>query len=109
MRRQAGMVLEWVIANLLTPRVFGYSDYYWSSSEPCSPFECRENIMWLGHLLHCATLYEAMTNDDRYRRPKGLRLVDGNGKEWTTDVVELAMHVATCMRINATGGVPCGE
>lgn len=63
--------------------------------------------MWLGHLLHVATLYEALTGDDRYRREGGLCVVDAGGREWKSDVVGLALHMATCMRINATGGIPC--
>lgn len=72
-----------------------------------NPFYCRENIMWTGHVLHVAALYEVFSGDDRFRRKKGLKVVDAEGQIWYSDVETLALHLAACMRINRTGGVPC--
>jgi hypothetical protein len=64
--------------------------------------------MWTGHVLHVAALYETLTGDARYRRPRGLRARDDAGRvAWASDAHELALHLAACMRVNATGGVPC--
>ena len=67
----------------------------------------RENIMWTGHVLHVVALYETLTSDDKFSRPGGLAVTESDGKTYRTDAKELALHVAACMRINATGGVPC--
>lgn len=59
-------------------------------------------------MLHVACIFEMLTGDGRYsNHTKQLVAVDPNGQEFRTNTVELALHLAACMRINATGGVPC--
>ena len=104
----AGSILEWVLVNLLLkPKVFEFYLHYWPELRGKGPFGCRENIMWTGHVLHVVALYETLTSDDKYSRPGGLAVTESDARTYRTDARELALHVAACMRINATGGVPC--
>ena len=108
-------ILGWAMEQLLTPRVFGYWAWYWKEGHgrgvtSCDdPFACRENVMWLGHVLHVACLYEQLTGDARFRAPGGIAVPDAAapGGAWATDAESLGLHLAACMRINAAGGVPC--
>mmetsp|Transcript_7941 Transcript_7941/g.16582 ORF Transcript_7941/g.16582 Transcript_7941/m.16582 type:complete len:676 (+) Transcript_7941:167-2194(+) len=104
----AGSILDWVLSNLLLkPKVFEFYLHYWPELRGKGPWQCRENIMWTGHVLHVVALYETLTSDDKFSRPGGLAVTESDGKTYRTDAKELALHVAACMRINATGGVPC--
>ena len=60
-------------------------------------------------MLHVACIYEMLTGDGRYSDAKTNQLiaVGPDGREYATNTVDLALHLAACMRINATGGVPC--
>eukprot|EP00946_MAST-07B_sp_MAST-7B-sp1_P003635 g3635.t1 len=99
-------VLQAVIEHMLEDRVWGYMDHYWK--EGLNPFQCAENIMWSGHVLQLATMYEALTGDGRYRRKGGLVATNSaTGLCFTSDVVALAQTLAQSMRNNPTGGVPC--
>ena len=59
---------------LLDRRVWLYGDHWWPPSTLADGsenvdnrlFECRENIMYLGHLLLLCVMYEALTGDRRY-------------------------------------------
>jgi hypothetical protein len=49
-----------------------------------NPFYCRENIMWTGHVLHVACLYERLTGDSCFREPGGIKIQD-DGKVGVDD------------------------
>lgn len=103
-----GEIILWVLENLLLkPKVFEFYLHYWPELKKKGPFVCRENIMWLGHVLHVAALYEMLTKDNRYSVRHGLKVIESDGEEYSTSLPELALHLAASMRINATGGVPC--
>eukprot|EP00520_Triparma_pacifica_P018382 CAMPEP_0118658528 /NCGR_PEP_ID=MMETSP0785-20121206/14618_1 /TAXON_ID=91992 /ORGANISM="Bolidomonas pacifica, Strain CCMP 1866" /LENGTH=593 /DNA_ID=CAMNT_0006551555 /DNA_START=336 /DNA_END=2117 /DNA_ORIENTATION=- len=108
-RRRGGEILEWCLEELLLdPKVFDFYRYYWPEQvEGGGVFECRENIMWSGHVLHVASLYEMLTGDDKYSRAGGLKAEESDGTVSVTLCPQLALHLAACMRINRCGGVPC--
>ena len=103
---QARRVLTAIMDHMLDECVWGYLSHYWK--EDPDPFRCPENIMWSGHVLQLATTYEALTGDDRYRRPGGLQTSSStNTKVYVSDVLELAETLRTSMQNNPTGGIPC--
>ena len=109
-RRRGGEILEWCLEELLLdPKVFNFYRYYWPEQveRGGGVFECRENIMWTGHVLHVACLYEMLTGDDKYSVSGGLKVEESDGVVSVSSCPQLALHLAACMRINRCGGVPC--
>ncbi len=101
-------IIDWILQKLLlNPRVFSYSKFYWPDES--NPFKNRENVMWLGHVLHVASLYEMLSNSPKYRQRNSIRVTDIDDPKvvHSTDLSELALHVAASMSINVTGGMPC--
>jgi len=78
---RGGEILDWCLRELLLdPKVFEFYRYYWPEQvEGGGVFECRENIMWTGHVLHVACLYEMLTGDDKYSQEGGLRVEESDG------------------------------
>ena len=106
-------ILSAIISHILEEEVWReVNDYYWPNSD--NPFQCKENIMWTGHVLELCMLYEAQTGCCRYRDPGGLvavRTRSSTGEKvhvtYRSSVSDLAKCVANSMRENPTGGVPC--
>ncbi len=97
--------LRKAVDGLLNHEAWGYAQVYWPKD---LPFTCRENIMWHGHVLHAATLYEKITGDDRYRQPGGLKALDQHGQVvQMSDVQSLADFLAGVMDESESGGVAC--
>ena len=95
------------LAMLLQYEVWSYCKTYWRGQE-ARPFECGENIMWTGHVLQTAVLYEALLGDARLRRRGGLVARDGaSGEQHASGTLGLGRRIARAMRENPTGGVAC--
>jgi hypothetical protein len=67
---------------------------YWP--DEADPFKCSENIMWTGHVLAMAELYEALLGDERFRAR--IAVVDDQGREFVTTTPGLAQHIAQLYR-----------
>eukprot|EP00927_Polykrikos_kofoidii_P047554 TRINITY_DN41777_c0_g1_i1.p1 TRINITY_DN41777_c0_g1~~TRINITY_DN41777_c0_g1_i1.p1 ORF type:complete len:818 (+),score=104.57 TRINITY_DN41777_c0_g1_i1:78-2531(+) len=107
--RRLERILQKLIDEMLSERVWGYMCHHWPGDGPSSrPFGCEENVMWSGHVLMLTALYEALTGDDRYRRAGGLvaRLSDSSPAD-CSDTEGVAALCARAMRQNVVGGMCC--
>lgn len=100
---EARRILDWLIGQMLDFRTWGYSREYWP--EQLDPFTCKENVMWLGHVLAMVTLYEALLGDSRFRSRIAVR--DTHGNVFVSSTPALAAHIACAYRDSPHGGLCC--
>eukprot|EP00418_Pyrodinium_bahamense_P086220 CAMPEP_0179051334 /NCGR_PEP_ID=MMETSP0796-20121207/21192_1 /TAXON_ID=73915 /ORGANISM="Pyrodinium bahamense, Strain pbaha01" /LENGTH=544 /DNA_ID=CAMNT_0020747873 /DNA_START=71 /DNA_END=1705 /DNA_ORIENTATION=- len=100
---EARRILDWLLEQVLDFRSWGYARIYWP--EQLDPFDCDENVMWLGHVLAMVTLYEALLGDQRFRRSIAVR--DDAGREFRSNTPMLAARVARAYRGSPRGGMCC--
>lgn len=96
---EARRILDWLMKEMLQYKSWSYVRLYWPDEQ--DPFKCSENIMWTGHVLAMATLYEALLGDDRFRNR--ISAIDDNGTEHVTTTRDLAQHIANLYRSRPHG------
>jgi hypothetical protein len=102
----AGAGLRNAIDHLLERRAWAYVSGYWKDKPWFPDPVVEENIMYSGHLLQLAVLYEATTGDDRYRT-QGFDFVWDEKTRFHYTTLTLADAIVRQMRRNACGGVAC--
>lgn len=101
--QEARRILDWLMIQMLEFKSWSYVRVYWPDQP--NPFDCSENVMWLGHVLAMVTLYEALLGDDQFRRRIAVR--DDVGREFETTTPALAARVARAYRDSSFGGMCC--
>ncbi len=101
-----GKILADTIQRLVDRRAWQYIASYWAD-KPWFPDPCGgENIMYSGHLLQLLAMYEAVTNDPRWRTA-GFDFVWDKTRRVHHDTMSLVETTVRQMRANPSGGVCC--
>ncbi|MFA5204757.1 MAG: hypothetical protein WC708_10185 [Lentisphaeria bacterium] len=99
-------ILRDTTGRLIDRRAWSYIQGYWGK-KPWFPDPCRrENVMYSGHLLQLAALYEAASGDPCFRTA-GFDLVWDGARRTHYTTLSLAEAIAAQIRANPGGGVTC--
>ena len=103
-------ILNDVIQRMLTIKVWGYIDQYWSKYPTFPDPVYHENIMYSGHLLQLIGLYESLSGDFTYDT-QGFDFVwnktSGNTTKFHYSTSKLAEVIYRQMADESSAGVPC--
>jgi hypothetical protein len=101
-----GRILRSVFDTLLDRRTWEYVSRLWKN-EPWYPDPAaNENVMYTGHLMQIAAMYEAATGDPRYRT-EGFDFVWDATTRFHYTLMSVVDVTLRQMRENPSGGVTC--
>lgn len=99
-------ILHDAIKRMLTIKVWGYIDQYWSKYPTFPDPVYHENIMYSGHLLQLITLYESISGDFSYDT-EGFDFVWNSTTKFHYTTTELADVIYRQMDDESSAGVAC--